>query len=270
MGPARVDGQNGALLSGGGASTDVDLSVSRAACLLPLGTGRTVSTKKPAGYRYWLWRRLGSYGRAFDFVGAESAGDGATTPDFDPNHEGHPGMGLSEMLEHLEHDWLPQYATPGFVLIELGPSEALQDPVLERRRWAFREILRVLRRKNPRVIVAVAGLPEIAGNDVGDKASFSGLRADETSAPRATAMPATAGNRDAAYDDAFDTTDTTATEVLEYNKMVTSFVRLSTPKSPVLAVENIPDDQALADRFFVALQPFLDNVTPCLPKLPVN
>ncbi|HWH69765.1 MAG TPA: hypothetical protein VNT26_10290, partial [Candidatus Sulfotelmatobacter sp.] len=89
--------------------------------IMPLGDSITSSIDGQASYRYWLWKRLQAAGFNVDFVGTLwGVGDGASGiyPDFDQDHEGHPGATTDDILNSIS-SWAAQ-DQPDVVLLLIG------------------------------------------------------------------------------------------------------------------------------------------------------
>jgi len=93
--------------------------------ILPLGDSITQADSNNYSYRYWLWQMLNALDTPTDFVGSLDTnfkGSPNFSTDFDPNHEGHWGWRVDEVLEQLP-EWLTQYnADVAIVFSTLGPT----------------------------------------------------------------------------------------------------------------------------------------------------
>jgi hypothetical protein len=136
--------------------------------ILPLGDSITQGGKtdrEEYTYRYPLFGLLTDAGVKFDFIGSLKTGlqpnakwhDYKGKP-FDLDHEGHYGWKTAGVREKLA-EWMKTYPAPAdIVLIHLGTNDqgapdhtvAVVEPL--------REIVKMLREKNPKVVVLIAHL----------------------------------------------------------------------------------------------------------------
>lgn len=137
----------------------------------PLGDSITQGKRHPdeATYRRPLWKKLMAAGYKVDFVGSTNQQlDGAHYyDDYDPNHEGHYGWKITDVLPMLD-GWLKGY-TPDISLIHLGTNDqGSNNPALMVENIG--KIVDKLRAKNPRVTIIVAKLiePSNVGRQFGD------------------------------------------------------------------------------------------------------
>jgi hypothetical protein len=137
--------------------------------ILPLGDSITQGGKRDREeytYRWPLFCMLVDNGVKFDFIGSRNTGlqEDAVWPSeykgipFDPDHEGYYGIKTARMLEKLP-EAIPHWAgPPDIVLIHLGTNDqgasdhrkAVADPL--------REIITLLRRQNPKVVILLGHL----------------------------------------------------------------------------------------------------------------
>ena len=81
-------------------------------------------------YRLDLWDQLVNAGYDVDFVGSLNAG--SSIPDFDPDHEGHPGWSDDDILngrpgEGKLTDWLNTFQ-PDIILLHIGTNDLDSSP----------------------------------------------------------------------------------------------------------------------------------------------
>jgi acyl-CoA thioesterase I len=140
----------------------------RAIRILPLGDSITQGgrTDRPEyTYRYPLFYRLKGAGYDIDFIGSEKAGlqPEATWParngvPFDPDHEGHYGWKTAQVHDKLGA-WLAAYPDPpDIVLVHLGTNDQGAADYGQAVVRPLREMIALLRAKNPRVVVLVGHL----------------------------------------------------------------------------------------------------------------
>ncbi|MGE3153705.1 MAG: SGNH/GDSL hydrolase family protein [Nitrospiraceae bacterium] len=124
--------------------------------IMPLGDSITESSSGFGSYRYYLWQDLAREGFTVDFVGSMTGtgGEAADSPEFDSDHEGHPGWRADEVADHLD-GWAGS-ARPDVVLIHLGTNDLAQgQPPTD----VIRDLTRIidrLRVVNPHVHILVA------------------------------------------------------------------------------------------------------------------
>jgi lysophospholipase L1-like esterase len=133
------------------------------------GTAGLEKLPRLNSYRYPLWEMLDSAGYKIDMVGStdllfkEDRLNRLTYPkspstghQFDPDHEGHFGWQTGEILDSLPY-WLQSY-TPDIVLIHLGNNDFSAKIDSSRIAGNLKNIIWVLRLKNPEVKVVLARL----------------------------------------------------------------------------------------------------------------
>jgi len=145
-------------------ATVATTAVARPIYILPLGDSITQGgkTDRPEyTYRYPLYGLLKAAGYEFDFIGSLTKGlqPGAKWPEpFDPDHEGHYGWKTASVRDKLP-DWMPHWpAAPDLALIHLGTNDQQADDHQAEIAQPLKDIIELLREKNPRVIVLVAHL----------------------------------------------------------------------------------------------------------------
>jgi acyl-CoA thioesterase I len=136
--------------------------------LLPLGDSITQggrADREEYTYRYPLFCQLKRAGYDVDFIGSLKAGlqpnakwpacDGIA---FDPDHEGHYGWKTAAVRDKLA-GWMETYpVAPDIVLIHLGTNDQKADDFNAAIVQPLREIITLLRGRNPHVAVYVAHL----------------------------------------------------------------------------------------------------------------
>lgn len=144
----------------------------RTTYILPLGDSITQGGKtdrEEYTYRYPLYGKLKSAGYDFDFIGSQSQGlqTGAKWPEpFDPDHEGHYGWKTAKVCEKLP-EWMPKWqAAPDIALIHLGTNDQKAQDHDVAVVQPLKEIIALLRQKNPRVVVLVGHLNFNGGNSL--------------------------------------------------------------------------------------------------------
>ncbi|MDX2023866.1 MAG: SGNH/GDSL hydrolase family protein [Deltaproteobacteria bacterium] len=159
------------------------LPTGRAIRIQPLGDSITEgkASAQEATYRRPLWKKLIAANYNVDFVGTRNVQLGDAKPfynDYDPDHEGHYGWKLSQVLPQIDA-WLASYA-PDVSLVHLGTND--QSGASGAEILAMTEtLIGKLRKKNPNIVIFVAQL--IAPNASGRafNASLPGLAARITS-----------------------------------------------------------------------------------------
>ena len=141
---------------------------SRVIHILPLGDSITQGGRNDRAeytYRYPLFHMLKDAGYAIDFVGSLRTGlhADAVWPDknglpFDLDHEGHYGWTTAQVLESLP-GWIAAYpAPPDIALIHLGSNDEGAWSYDKAIAQPLKDIVNVLRRSNPRVIILLGHL----------------------------------------------------------------------------------------------------------------
>lgn len=131
--------------------------------ILPLGDSITQggrADRQEYTYRLPLQRMLRDAGVPFEFVGSMSGGlqaDATWPQPFDPRHEGHYGWKTAAVRDALT-GWTDKWAAPPDVaLIHLGTNDQGSDAATTIVA-PLREIIALLRKKNPRVVVLLGHL----------------------------------------------------------------------------------------------------------------
>jgi hypothetical protein len=138
--------------------------------ILPLGDSITQSDARHLSYRYPLWKMLVDTNIPFDFVGSENGHFWGSPgwPDyrgkaFDPDHEGHWGWKTDQVLDNLD-SWLQGY-TVDIALLHLGTNDIFYGESNASTYKELREIVHLLRQKNPQVSILLAKLIPVAGDE---------------------------------------------------------------------------------------------------------
>jgi lysophospholipase L1-like esterase len=144
--------------------TAVSLPVSAGEALrvMALGDSITEGTQVNPSYRPFLWEMLKSSGGGVDFVGSRRTASptGRLADDFDPDHEGHWGWHVEQVLVRIE-EWAARFR-PDIVLMHLGtndigtggdPGETVEE---------MRRVILALRKVKPGVTVLLARIIPVA------------------------------------------------------------------------------------------------------------
>lgn len=136
--------------------------------IMPLGDSITQGNKKLTSYRYPLWMKLIDAGVNFEFVGSQTENEGGSPPfqdhkgqSFSNRNEGHWGWRADEILNGRNGNNIAKWAeahTPDFVLLHLGTNDLFQKQSIESTLTDLRQIVGVLREKNPAVLIFLAQL----------------------------------------------------------------------------------------------------------------
>ncbi|MFW6255449.1 MAG: GDSL-type esterase/lipase family protein [Candidatus Sumerlaeota bacterium] len=144
--------------------------------ILPLGDSITQGGKKDREeytYRWPLFKMLKDEGYNFDFIGSMDKGlhKDAEWPEhkgekFDMDHEGHYGWKTDKVRENLA-EWMKSYpAPPDIVLIHLGTNDQKAGDYENKIAKPLKQIIEMLREKNPEVVVLVGHLNFTGGKAV--------------------------------------------------------------------------------------------------------
>ena len=142
--------------------------------ILPLGDSITQGGKNERQeytYRYPLFALLKDAKVNFDFIGSLKTGlhADAKWPDykgekFDLDHEGHYGWKTGQVYEKLP-GWMKKYpAAPDIALIHLGTNDQGSKDYIKDIVVPLKGIIKLLREKNPKVLVLVGHLNFNGGN----------------------------------------------------------------------------------------------------------
>ena len=143
--------------------------------ILCLGDSITQANNEGCGYRYALWKKLIDYQIEFDFIGSMDKRfgqePGSECPPykgrvFDPDHEGHWGWRIDEILQGTLDlppetgtgslaGWLKGY-TPDIVLLHLGNNDAGHSESADRMADELKQVIRLLQQDNPSVSILLA------------------------------------------------------------------------------------------------------------------
>lgn len=138
--------------------------------ILPLGDSITQGGRRDRPeytYRYPLYYQLMEAGYSVDFIGSLSTGlqPDAVWPDrngvaFDLDHEGHYGWKTAQVRDKLS-TWIAKYpAAPDIVLVHLGSNDYEDTNYYASIIRPLKDIIDILRRANPRVVVLIGHLNE--------------------------------------------------------------------------------------------------------------
>jgi len=136
--------------------------------ILPLGDSITCASKYKTSYRYPLWKQLIDIGKPIEFIGSQTQeGNGgrvwATYKDqpFPAANEGHSGWRADQVLNGVNATvkglttWITHYK-PDIALIHLGTNDMYQAQTPESTRDDIKQIILILRKKNPHIKVLLA------------------------------------------------------------------------------------------------------------------
>jgi len=132
--------------------------------IAPYGNSITQGAKSRYSYRYNLWKKLIDAEIEFDFVGTMTSNNGGNPnwPDykgksFDKDHEGHWGWVADKILKDTE-SWLKKY-TPDMVLFHIGTNDCYKQKQNAKGIISeLKQIIELLRKDNPKVVVFLASL----------------------------------------------------------------------------------------------------------------
>jgi lysophospholipase L1-like esterase len=136
--------------------------------ILPLGDSITQggnTDRAEYSYRYPLFYALKNAGYDIDFIGSLKQGLNADATwsakngvAFDPDHEGHYGWKTAAVRDKLG-EWMQSYpAAPDIVLIHLGTNDLGEKDHDATVIKPMRDMIGLLRAKNPRVVVLIGHL----------------------------------------------------------------------------------------------------------------
>jgi lysophospholipase L1-like esterase len=228
------------------AAAAADGAPARPVRILPLGDSITQGGKtdrEEYTYRHPLYFKLKAAGYDVDFIGSLKAGlqPGAKWPDgpdgtpFDPDHEGHYGWKTAAVRDRLA-EWMQAWpAAPDIALIHLGTNDQNAGDHTEAVVKPLKDIVAMLRGKNPRVVVLVGHL------------NFNGGAALKIR-PLVEAM---------AKD--LSTTESPVVTVHHYQGWIEDPKREGTDTFD-WAHPNPQGQKKMADRWFEAMKPFLDRM----------
>ena len=135
--------------------------------IMPLGNSITQAENQGVNsYNSWrrqLYMELNTIVQApdtFDFVGSVNfAFPGVPFPDddFDPDHEGHWGWRIDEILDSLG-GWiqLPNVGPPDFALVHLGSNDCFQNQSVTSSVFELEQVIDTLRAFNPDITILLA------------------------------------------------------------------------------------------------------------------
>ncbi|GEM_PF-1510328 len=133
--------------------------------IMALGNSITEAENGYNSYRKELWEELTQAGYNVDFVGSDDKNkDGNDFPDtnFDPDHEGHWGWRIDEIIngrgsEGQLSEWLTGY-TPDVALIHLGTNDAIQSNSVTSSVEELKQVIDILREDNPNITIFLTKL----------------------------------------------------------------------------------------------------------------
>ncbi|WP_299819788.1 GDSL-type esterase/lipase family protein [uncultured Pontibacter sp.] len=139
--------------------------------IMALGNSITQSNAANYSYRYNLWKKLIDANLEVDFVGSHAVHfDGNPNwpaykgQNFDPDNEGHWGWSADQILngngdpgQGKLSQWLTGY-TPDIVLMHVGTNDMFREQPLDETLNELREIIRLIRGKNPQATILLAKL----------------------------------------------------------------------------------------------------------------
>lgn len=166
--------------------------------ILPLGDSITQGEVHMASYRYPLWKKLVDANVPFDFVGSiQKRQDKYTDQEevlppsyrgfvFDSDHEGHFAWAAEEIIQGRVVDdgsgrgklknWVKKYPVD-LVLMHLGTNDAFHRDDVQSTVQELEDIVKILRRKNPNVVILMAKLIP-ASRKPGDDLAVEALNAE--------------------------------------------------------------------------------------------
>jgi lysophospholipase L1-like esterase len=153
--------------------------------IMALGNSITQSNQDNYSYRYNLWKKLLNAKVHFDFVGSHKTNKNGN-PDwppyqgqvFDNDNEGHWGWSADQILNGNPQepskgklsDWLKEY-TPDLVLMHLGTNDMFRNHSVSETLDELREVVKLIRGKNPAVKIFMAKLIPAYDQKVGPQSA---------------------------------------------------------------------------------------------------
>ncbi|MBD1842184.1 cellulose-binding protein [Cyanobacteria bacterium FACHB-63] len=133
--------------------------------IMPLGDSITQADRNHNSYRRPLWLRLRAAGYDVNFVGSTKSHYLGNAPksDFDPDHEGHWGWEVDEVLAQVDR-W-SEAAKPDIVLIHLGTNDILRGQNFDSTIAELRKLIETMRKRNPRLKILIAQLIPSSGGE---------------------------------------------------------------------------------------------------------
>jgi acyl-CoA thioesterase I len=124
--------------------------------VLPMGDSVTSSFSPHDSYRFWLWHKILNAGFNVDFVGTQSGvwGGDPGNPDFDQDHDGHPGWTTQDGLENV--DSIIAATQPDVVLLDLGANDPAQGIPLQTTVDNLNGIIDHFHAFNPEMVILIA------------------------------------------------------------------------------------------------------------------
>lgn len=124
--------------------------------IMPLGDSITQGDAEHNTYRRPLWKSLEADGYDVDFVGSLSTNHRGAPPrdDFDRDHEGHWGVRVDEVLDHIR-EWVAA-SEPDIILIHLGSNDVFQDQSTDSTVDELSELIDAIRQSRPQATLLLA------------------------------------------------------------------------------------------------------------------
>jgi lysophospholipase L1-like esterase len=153
--------------------------------IMPLGNSITQSNQDNYSYRYNLWKKLLDAKVNCDFVGSHNTNKNGNPVwpayqgmQFDNDNEGHWGWSADQILNGNTQeptkgklsDWLKGY-TPDIVLMHLGTNDMFRNHSVPATLDELREVVRLIREKNPAVTILLAKLIPAYDQKVGPQSA---------------------------------------------------------------------------------------------------
>ena len=142
--------------------------------ILPMGDSTTSSFAGHNSFRRPLWFLLQDAGFSVDFVGSQNGVDIANStppdPDFDMNHEGHPGWTSADGANFAGDIAAAQQ--PDVVMLDLGANDPSNGILPEETTANLQMIIEDFRAVNPDVTIVLALPPPSVGDDKHDMSAL--------------------------------------------------------------------------------------------------
>jgi hypothetical protein len=124
--------------------------------IMPLGDSITQGDFEHDSYRRPLFKSLALEGRSVEFVGSLSSNHRGRPPhpDFDPDHEGHWGFRVDEILEEIRGWVLTE--EPDVLLVHLGSNDVFQNQSVASTIEELERLIDVVREARPDAAFLVA------------------------------------------------------------------------------------------------------------------
>jgi lysophospholipase L1-like esterase len=143
-------------------AVSLPVSAGDALRVMALGDSITEGTQVNPSYRPFLWKMLKSSGGEVDLVGSRRTASptGGLADGFDPDHEGHWGWHVDQVLPRIEV-WATR-ARPDIVLMHLGTNDIGTGGDVGETVEETRRVILALRKANPGVTVLLARIIPVA------------------------------------------------------------------------------------------------------------